>query len=125
MTNVGWSAAAAALIASALASTPSLASQASLKSISFDAQSANTTIHVTSSDKQKWDTIQSGTVQFWGHMKIDTRWPGYVQDVDVSLGQCGPGQCAAFPTLWSVSPVSRDYDHQQNVSFDPAGLPKS
>jgi hypothetical protein len=116
---------AVALIAGALASTSALAEQANIKSMSFDTQSANTTIHVVSSDKQKWDTLKSGTVQFWGHMKIDTRWPGYVQDVGVALGVCGPGQCGPFPPIWSAAPVSRDYDHQENFAFDPANIPLS
>ncbi|MCF6098075.1 hypothetical protein [Mesorhizobium muleiense] len=118
-------AATAALIAAALATTPAFAKQANIKSMSFNTESANTTIHVGSSDKQKWDTLKSGNVQFWGHMKLNTRWPGYVQDVGVALGVCGPGQCGAFPPIWSTSPVSRDYDHQENFSFDPSIIPLS
>jgi hypothetical protein len=109
-----------ALFAAGLTSTSAFAEQANIKSMSFDTQSVNTTLHVVSSDKQKWDGLKSGTVQFWGHMKIDTRWPGYVQQVGVSLGVCGPGQCEAFPPIWSASPVRRDYDHQENFSFDPS-----
>ena len=96
---------AVALIAAALASTSALAEQANIKSMSFDTQSANTTLHVVSSDKQKWDRLKSGTVQFWGHMKVDTRWPGYVQDVGVALGTCGPGQCGPFPPIWSDADI--------------------
>ncbi|WP_245455097.1 hypothetical protein [Mesorhizobium sp. M9A.F.Ca.ET.002.03.1.2] len=118
-------AATVALIAAALATTPAVAKQANIKSMSFHTESANTTIHVGSSDKQKWDTLKSGNVQFWGHMKLNTRWPGYVQDVGVSLGVCGPGQCGVFPPIWSASPVSRDYDHQENFSFDPSIIPQS
>ncbi|MGX9142407.1 hypothetical protein [Mesorhizobium sp. 128a] len=114
-----------ALIATALATAPALADQANIKSMSFDTESANTTIHVGSSDKQKWDTLKSGNVQFWGHMKIDTRWPGYVQDVGVALGICGPSQCGPFPPIWSAAPVSRDYDHQENFAFDPSNIPLS
>ncbi|RUW24073.1 hypothetical protein EN858_06475 [Mesorhizobium sp. M4B.F.Ca.ET.215.01.1.1] len=109
-----------ALFAAGLVSTSAFAAQANIKSMSFDTQGVNTTLHVVSSDKQKWDRLKSGTVQFWGHMKIDTRWPGYVQQVGVSLGVCGPSQCGAFPPIWSASPVSRDYDHQENFSFDPS-----
>ncbi|MER9836266.1 hypothetical protein NKJ28_14975 [Mesorhizobium sp. M0145] len=114
-----------ALIAASLAGTPAFAKQANIKSMSFHTESANTTIHVGSSDKQKWDTLKSGNVQFWGHMKLDLWWPGYVQDVAVSLGVCGPGQCQAFPPIWSASPLSRDYDHQENFSFDPSIIPLS
>ena len=116
---------AVALIAAALATTPASAKQANIKSMSFRTESANTTIHVGSSDKQKWDMLKSGNVQFWGHMKVNTRWPGYVQDVGVSLGICGPSQCGAFPPLWSASPVSRDYSHQENFSFNPSIIPLS
>ncbi|MER9402799.1 hypothetical protein NKI36_01925 [Mesorhizobium caraganae] len=114
-----------ALFAAGLTIPSAFAEQANIKSMSFDTQSANTTLHVVSSDKQKWDTLKSGTVQFWGHMKIDTRWPGYVQDVGVALGICGPGQCGPFPPIWSAAPVSRDYDHQENFAFDPANIPLS
>jgi hypothetical protein len=93
--------------------------------MSFDTESVNTTLHVISTDKQKWDRLKSGPIQFWGHMKIDTRWPGYVQDVGVALGVCGPGQCGSFPPIWSASPVSRDYDHQANFSFDASIIPLS
>ncbi|WP_192179301.1 hypothetical protein [Mesorhizobium amorphae] len=114
-----------ALLAAGLATTSAFAEQANIKSMSFDTQSVNTTLHVVSSDKQKWDTLKSGTVQFWGHMKINTRWPGYVQDVGVALGVCGPGQCGPFPPIWSDAPVSRDYDHQENFAFDPSKIPLS
>ncbi|MER8518263.1 hypothetical protein NKJ73_25675 [Mesorhizobium sp. M0074] len=43
----------------------------------------------------------------------------------MSLGVCGPGQCQAFPPIWSASPLSRDYDHQENFSFDPSIIPLS
>ena len=103
------SAAALAVTAFSLASTPASAESAKLKSMSFDLQSANTTIHVVSTDGQKWDKLKAGNAQFWGHMKIDTKWPGFVDEVAVVLGTCSAGQCGLRPLLWSTGVGKRDY----------------
>ena len=114
-----------ALGAMALAATPAFASKADLKSMSFDAQSVNTTIHVTSSDKMKWDAIKPGNAQFWGHMKIDTKYPGFVWDVAVVLGSCDDNGCNALPRIWSDEVIERDYQNQKNFTFSTSKLPVS
>jgi hypothetical protein len=119
------SAAALALAAATLAAAPVYAEQANLKSMSFNTQSVNTTIHVISTDGQKWDKLKSGNVQFWGHMKVDTKWPGYVGEVAVSIGICGPGQCTGFTRIWSGIADSRDYSHQENFTFSTSKIPVS
>jgi hypothetical protein len=119
------SAAALALGAAMITAGPASADQASLKSMSFDTTHLSGSIRVISTDGKKWNKLAVGTVFFDGKMKINLRWPGYVQDVDVALGICGPGQCPQFPTLWSESPVSRDYSNQETLSFDPATIPLS
>ena len=117
--------AAIALVAATLAATPALAEKAKLKSISFNAESVNTTLHVTSSDGQKWDTIKAGNVQFWGHMKVDTKWPGFVAEVAVVLGHCANSSCAYRPLIWSDGVGARDYNHQTNFSFSTSKIPVS
>ena len=118
-------AAALALVAAALTATPAAAEKANLKSISFNAESVNTTLEVTSSDGQKWDTIKAGNVQFWGHMKVDTKWPGYVVEVAVVLGHCANSSCAYYPLIWSDGVGARDYNHQTNFSFSTSKIPVS
>ena len=81
MHSLRGSAAMFALGTLALATNPALAEKASLKSMSFNAESVNTTIHVISTDKKKWDAINPGNAQFWRHMKVDTKYPGLVWDV--------------------------------------------
>ena len=43
--------------------------------MSFNAESVNTTLHVISTDGQKWNKLKAGNIQFWGDMDLDTRWP--------------------------------------------------
>src|SRR5688572_4268285 len=87
------SAAALALGAAMISAGPAAADQASLKSMSFDATHLSGSIRVISTDGKKWNKLAGDTVFFDAKMKINLRWPGYVQDVDVALGICGPGQC--------------------------------
>lgn len=119
------SAAALAIAAAALSSSPGFAEEAKLKSMSFDLQSANTTIHVVSTDGQKWDKLKSGNAQFWGHMKVDTKWPGYVDEVAVVLGACNAGQCSLRPLLWSDGVGERDYNKSHNFVFPTSKIPLS
>ena len=119
------SAAALAVTAFSLASTPASAESAKLKSMSFDLQSANTTIHVVSTDGQKWDKLKAGNAQFWGHMKIDTKWPGFVDEVAVVLGTCSAGQCGLRPLLWSTGVGKRDYNSSRDFAFPTSQIPLS
>jgi hypothetical protein len=119
------SAGALALAAATLAAMPANADKASIKSMSFNTQSVNTTLHVISTDGKKWDKFKAGNIQFWGHMKLDTKWPGYVRYVGVALGVCGPGQCPLYPTIWSGLADSRDYSNQENFSFSSTKIPIS
>ena len=100
-----------ALGAMALSATPAFAEKADLNSMSFDAKDASGVIHVISTDKAKWNQIKAGAIQFNARMKINTKYPGYVDDVAVLLGECDGGFCAGvLPVLWSDSIVERDYD---------------
>ena len=113
------SAAIFALGAMALTATPAFAEKAGLNSMSFDAKDASGAIHVISTDKAKWNQIKPGAIQFNARMKINTKYPGYVDDVAVLLGECDGGFCAGvLPVLWSDSIVERDYD-----STEAVGLP--
>ena len=118
-------AAAIALSAAVLAALPAQAGEGHLKSMSFNAESAWTTVRVISTDGQSWDKIKSGPVEFWGHMKADMRWPGYVHEVGVVLGACGAGLCQSFPRIFFDRAGVRDYNHQRNFSFDASRIPVS
>nr|MBA3448807.1 hypothetical protein [Pseudaminobacter sp.] len=117
--------AAVALAAAALSATPALSDKAELKSMSFNAESANTTIHVISTDGQKWNKLKSGNVQFWGHMKIDTKYPGMIWDAAVVLADCDDSGCNALPRIWSEQIIERDFNDQENFTFDTSKLPVS
>ena len=123
-------AAALALLASAMAVSPSLADpigggHANIKSMSFNAESVNTTLHVISTDGQKWNKLKAGNIQFWGDMDLDTRWPGYTYEVGVVLGACGGALCNSFPAIFYAQPGSSDYHHQQNFTFSSSKIPVS
>jgi len=105
-----------AATALALASTGAAADKAKIKQYSYDVQSAWTTLYVTSSDGAKWDTIKDGTLKFFAHMKIDTKWPGEVTDVGIVLGKCEPEVCRFVPILWSKPVFARDFLDQTYVS---------
>ncbi len=104
-----------------LSSVGAHADKAKLKEFIFDVKSAWTTLHVTSSDGEKWDKLKPGNVKFWAHMKLDTKWPGKVDQVAVVLGKCTGAACKSFPLLWSENVNQRDYNHQRNFSV-PTGL---
>jgi hypothetical protein len=90
--------------------------KAKLKHFDYDVKSAWTTLHVTTSDGTKWDDLKSGNLLFWADMKVDTRWPGAVDQVGVVLGNCSGESCKSFPLLWSDKTGWRDYHHQSNFA---------
>ena len=96
-----------------LAATGAHAGSAKWKEFIFDVKSPVTTLHVVSSDGEKWDTLLPGNVKFWAHMRLDTRWPGYVVDVGVVLGNCSGSICDSFPVLWTKFVIERDYNGQR------------
>ena len=107
--------------------SPAHAGKANINSISFNTQSAfNQVIHVISSDKKKWDRLKSGSIQFWGHMQIDTKWPGYVSNAGVVLGSCSSNTCISHPKLFAQQNVNqRDYNHQRNFAVPAGKIPVS
>jgi hypothetical protein len=119
------SVAALALAAAACIVTPARAEQANLNSMSFDAQGIAATVRVISTDGESWNKLKSGPVGFTGHMKVDTKWPGFVSYVGVVLGVCGPGQCGPFPAVWSGLADSRDFNKTEIMSFDASKIPLS
>jgi hypothetical protein len=121
----GRSPAMLALGAVLLATNPALAAKASLKSMSFSAEGKGSTIHVISTGKKKWDTIKVGNVEFGGDMKVNTKYPGYVEDVGVVLGNCGDNGCTSMPQIWSAQIVERDYYHTEDFSFSASEIPVS
>jgi len=97
-------------------SSPAFSQTAKIKSISFETASAyDQVIRVVSTDKKKWNKIKAGSVRFWGRMKLDTRWPGYVNRVGVVLGSCYENNCRNYPVLFAKGNVlQRDYDQARN-----------
>ena len=90
--------------------------KASLNAYVYDVTSAWTTMYLSSSDGAKWDTIEDGTLKFFAHMKIDTKWPGEVSFVGIVLGKCPVESCHVLPILWSKQVSARDYNDQGNIS---------
>jgi hypothetical protein len=77
-----------------------------------------TVIQVTSSNGgDTLDTITPAQLAFWAHRKVDTRWPGYVEQVGVFLGRCTNTECGAFPLIDYDWPATRDYDKTGLISF--------
>jgi hypothetical protein len=90
--------------------------KASLNDYVYDVTSALTTMHVSSSDGAKWDTIEDDVLTFFAHMKIDTKWPGEVSFVGVVLGKCPVQSCKVLPILWSKPVFARDFIDQTYIS---------
>lgn len=106
-------------------STPALAEDAKIKSMSLETMTPykKNIIRVSSSDGAKWDTILPGQVEFWAHMHVDTKHPGYVKDAGIFLGPCVNTQCGEGSPLVFFEPVmSRDYNTGKNVSFSTSKL---
>lgn len=118
------SAAALALVATTFAAMPAQAEQASIKSMSLKTESHSGEIRVISTDGVKWDKLTGGAA-FSAKMKLNTRWPGYVGEVGIVLGICGPGQCQVFPKVWSDTANSRDFNRTEIVAFNTSLLPIS
>ena len=117
------SAAALALAAATIVAAPAQAEQANIKSMSLKTEATNAEIHVISTDGVKWDRLKSGDVAFSARMKLDTRWPGFVGEVGLVLGVCGPGQCQVFPKVWSDTANSRDFNRTEIATFNTSLLP--
>lgn len=121
-------AAALTLLSGALHTGAAAEENAKINEIVFDVPPTNfpSTINVTSSDGTKWDTIEPGHVSFSAHMKVDTAWPGYVDQVGVFLGQCENLQCGnGYPLLFHERLDVRDYDKEEAISFPTSRIPVS
>jgi hypothetical protein len=90
--------------------------KAELNAYDYNVTSAWQTMYVSSSDGDKWDTIEDGTLKFFAHMKIDTKWPGEVGFVGVVLGKCPVELCHVLPILWSKPVFARDFLDQTYIS---------
>ncbi len=94
------------------------AKAAKVKSMDFTTQSLfNEAFHVVSTDMNTWNKIESGYVNFSGHMSIDTKYPGYVSSVGVVLGDCSGSYCKSAPFLYTQAVVKRDFEKQQNFAI--------
>lgn len=120
-------AAALALAAAAFSASPAyaLSDKARLKSISFNVESHLGTIRVISTDGQKWDKLKSGAVALNADYSVNTKWPGYVEDVGIRLGSCSGSSCWSFPSLWYKDVEQRDTSGSAITGFQTALLPIS
>jgi hypothetical protein len=116
-------AASLAALLCAMTSFNAIAENAHVNEMVFDVQVPwKAEIHVTSSDGTKWDTILPGDMQLWAHMKVDTRHPGYVEQLGVFVGPCNNTECRNNPKLFEKTVLQRDYNHQSNLSFPTSKL---
>lgn len=99
------------------------AEDAKINSMSFETLTPykKNIVKVSSSTGEKWDTILPGEVEFWAHMQVDTKHPGYVKDAGIFLGPCVNTQCGeGSPLIFFENAMSRDYDRSKNISFSTA-----
>lgn len=105
--------------------TFAFAEDAKIRSMSFETLTPykKNIIKVSSSTGAKWDTILPGQVEFWAHMQVDTKHPGYVRDAGIFIGPCVNTQCGeGSPLIFLESVMSRDYNRSTNVSFSTSKL---
>jgi hypothetical protein len=94
------------------------AEDAGIKEALFDAQSTFfAAIVKVANDGEKWTTVVPGNVGFDAHLKVDTKWPGYVERIGVWLGDCSGGGCGSNPNILQEDPMQRDYDVNRSLSF--------
>lgn len=105
-----------ALVAACSLGALAHAEDASIKEAVFDAQSTFFAAIVTvANDGDKWTHVLPGSVGFDARLKVDTRWPGYVEQVGVWLGDCNG--CGSNPGILFETPMHRDYDVNRSLSF--------
>ncbi len=84
----------------------------------FDAQSTFfAAIVKVANDGEKWTHVLPGSVGFDARLKVDTKWPGYVERVGVWLGDCDGTGCGSNPRILSEVPLQRDYHVNRSLSF--------
>ncbi|MDA4847448.1 hypothetical protein [Hoeflea poritis] len=96
---------------------------ASIKHMSISTQGMATgTVHVISTDGKTWNKIKSGSAQFAGQMKVDTKWPGYVDKVAVFLGKCSGHACDGSARIYAADTSARDFVKSETFGFNPTKL---
>ncbi|MDP1586093.1 MAG: hypothetical protein Q8M18_21990 [Bradyrhizobium sp.] len=107
-----------ALVAACSLGTLAHAEDARIKEAVFDAQSTFFAAIVTvANDGEKWTHVLPGSVGFDARLKVDTRWPGYVERVGVWLGDCNGTGCGSNRRILYEEPLQRDYDVNRSLSF--------
>ncbi|MDP2333435.1 MAG: hypothetical protein Q8M19_22375 [Reyranella sp.] len=107
-----------ALLAACSLGGPAHAEDASINEAVFDAQSTFFAAIVTvKNDGEKWTHVLPGSVGFDARLKVDTRWPGYVERVGVWLGDCNGTGCGSNPRILFEVPLQRDFDVNRSLSF--------
>ena len=107
-----------ALLVACSFGAPAQAEDARIDEAVFDAQSTFfAAIVKVANDGTKWTQVLPGSVGFDAHLKVDTRWPGYVERVGVWLGDCNGTGCGSNPRILYEEPMQRDYDVNRSLSF--------
>ena len=128
LTHLAIAGAAALTMLSAALPDAARAENATINELVFAIQPPNfpSTINVTASGNNKWDTIQAGNVLFGAHMKVDTAYPGWVDRAAIYLGRCENSQCGnGYPQLFGVAPATRDFEREMDVVFPTSKIPVS
>jgi hypothetical protein len=115
--SLSVTAATAALLAGAFGGVAA-AEDARVNDMSFEIQSPyqGAIIRVTSTDGQRWDTIQrDAKVSFNAVMRVDTASPGYVEKVGIFLGKCTNTECANHTRVFAERPNTRDYNESRMI----------
>jgi len=117
----------AALLSGALAVNAAAEENAKIKSASFLIQPVyqGDEIRVTSSDGKKWDTIDAKALKLSATMKVDTKYPGYVDAYGILLGACFNTGCHNNPVMFYGRSTSRDINHNEVLSFPGNKIPVS
>ncbi len=116
-------------LATALASPQAALAKARLKSMSIKMDAGITFIDVISEDRKRYTKIKTQAFPVWTKLKVDTRWPGYVEHVGVVLGICsssrGGESCKTLPLIFIGYGNGRDYAAELNLEIPTSVIPAS
>ncbi|MCG8492939.1 MAG: hypothetical protein MI743_15065 [Sneathiellales bacterium] len=81
---------------------------AQVKSFTFSVEKRNDpVVRVTSSDGKNWDTLQPGAIDIRYAANIDTKWPGFVEEIVLFAGMCTAASCPEI-SFGGSQPVIED-----------------
>ena len=116
-----------AVLLSGALTTNAAAEDAKIKSAFFSIQPVfqHDEIVATSSDGKKWDTIDVKALNLSATMKVDTKYPGYVDAYGILLGACHNTGCANNPVMYYTKSNSRDISTNRVLTYPGNKIPLS